>query len=88
MNKKLTPLKTVLSPNPVGNTLNIKIIDNDNQFSPISPIRIINMTGQTVLIQIIEDSNPSIDVSRLSTGIYILETILSGKPYQQKFIKE
>ena len=88
INKKLTPLKTVLSPNPVGNTLNIKIIDNYNQFSPISPIRIINMTGQTVLTQIIEDSNASIDVSQLTTGIYILETILSGKPYQQKFIKE
>lgn len=88
INKKLTLLKTVLSPNPVGNTLHIKIADNYNQFSPISPIRIINMTGQTVLTQIIEDSNLSIDVSQLTTGTYILETILSGKLYQQKFMKE
>lgn len=88
MNKKLTPSNSVLSPNPVGNTLNINIKDNYNQFSHSGPIRIINMTGQTVLTQIIKDTNPSIDVSQLTTGIYILETTISGKLHQQKFIKE
>jgi len=88
IDKKLNSLKIALSPNPVGNTLTIKILDNFNQFRPINPIKIINMTGQTVHKQIIEESDLSIDVSQLTTGIYILETTISGKLFQQKFIKE
>lgn len=71
-------------PNPVGNTLNIKMTNNT---SSLSHIKITSLSGQTVISRKIANSNTAIDVSNLPSGVYILELIESGVEYKSKFIK-
>ena len=72
-------------PNPIENTLNIAQ-NNDN--NPISNIRIINMAGQVVLSKTISKTSASVDVNKLHSGIYVLETTISDVKYFQKFNKK
>jgi len=77
--------KVIISPNPVANTLNVALNNNDWQHSTI---RIFNVLGQTVLWQKTEDNNTQINVSGLQPGIYILEVSNLGGKILQKFLKE
>lgn len=71
----------VLSPNPVGNTLNIKTNFEISQF------KIINLLGETVFTQKTGSNAKQINVASLKSGVYILEVSDSGVKYQEKFIK-
>lgn len=72
-------------PNPIENTLNIAQ-NNDN--NSISHIRIVNLAGQVVLSKTVSKASISINVNNLHSGIYVLETSISGVKYFQKFIKK
>ena len=79
INENRNSEKVILWPNPVGNTLYVK---------PISNIRIMTVSGLTLISQRIENRNTPIDVSRIPSGLYILEAVEDGVKYKQKFIKK
>jgi len=78
IDKNSSPENEILWPNPVDNFLYIK---------PISNIRIITLSGLTLISQRTENRNAPIDVSRIPSGIYILEATYKSGKYQQKFLK-
>ena len=78
-------LNTILWPNPIANTLNINI---DNDTWQYIDMKILSLSGQVIFSQKVENKNTPIDVSKLSSGEYILELSNSVKIYRQKFIKE
>ncbi len=51
---------------------------------PIETVKIYNLQGQLIK----EDSNRSVDVSQLTTGLYFVHVIVDGKTVTKKFIKE
>ncbi len=65
-------------PNPVSNELNIEV-------SKTTQIELLNMVGETVLTTILNHKKNTIDVSRLVSGVYFLQT---EKGSSTKFIKE
>ena len=71
----------MMYPNPVGSTLNVRLLDQTGE----ETYRIINLLGQVVsegtLMQ-------SIDVSRLQSGVYILEINEGEEIVTDRFIKE
>lgn len=69
-------------PNPVKNSLYINVGN-----SPITSVSLIDLQGRTELVQTLETSG-SIDVSGLSSGIYILRIISSEGVSIQKIRKE
>jgi len=78
-------INNLLWPNPVKNTLNIKTDDQSQHFNKIE---IYNLSGVAILSNKFEYENAKIDVSTLSSGIYIMQ--ISGREglYKQLFIKE
>ncbi len=73
--------KVVLFPNPVKNTLNIKLTHP----SIINEINIYNSIGQLVLTSI---HNDSIDVSALTAGTYLIKVHSDNQLVTEKFIKQ
>ena len=69
-------------PNPVKHILSIK-----NQ-SNIDHIQIFSVSGKSVLSKNINGNSAEIDLSGLSTGMYILNVKSDGKEKAFKFIKE
>lgn len=71
----------MMYPNPVGSTLNVRLLDQTGE----ETYRIINLLGQVVsegtLMQ-------TIDVSRLQSGVYILEINEGEEIVTDRFIKE
>jgi len=65
-------------PNPTQDVLNI-----ESQL-PIETLKIYNLQGQLIK----EDSNSSVDVSQLTTGLYFIQLSVDGKTSTKKFIKE
>lgn len=70
-----------LYPNPVDNELNVSLAKSDG-----ATFRITNNLGQQVNSG--QLSGSSIDVSRLNTGIYIIELNNGGKRIVKKFVKK
>ena len=70
-----------LYPNPVDNELNVSLAKSDG-----ATFRITNNLGQQVNSGQLNGS--SIDVSRLNTGIYIIELNNGGKRIVKKFVKK
>lgn len=70
-------------PNPAKDQLNVK---SSNE---IVELHIFNMAGQKVLSQKISEKNPQLNISMLTTGNYILQTIdKNGNSTSTRFIKE
>lgn len=70
-------------PNPAKDQLNVK---SSNE---IVELHIFNMAGQKVLSQKISEKNPQLNISMLTTGNYILQTIdKHGNSTSTRFIKE
>jgi uncharacterized delta-60 repeat protein len=69
-------------PNPVRDMLNISMVDN----LTIEKVTIVDMTGKVVLEQ--TENLSSVNVDRLSNGVYILTAYNTDKKYQTRFIKE
>ena len=81
--KELEKNELLVYPNPTANTLNIF---NENMAFEHSTIEIRNYFGQTIIKQLY---SKAIDVSLLSTGIYVLKiTSSDNQSYFSKFIKE
>ena len=75
-----------ISPNPVIEKLNISIPSGISK----AQISVIDVSGKTILKQISNGSNSTIDVSKLSIGLYIIKVEeINGKAvFISKFIKE
>lgn len=69
-------------PNPTTNQLNISANSNIEQFE------VFNIIGKKVLSKSVNNQKSSIDVSNLSSGIYILKTSINGITGTSKFIKQ
>ena len=68
-----TAYRLELSPNPVSETLTLKVEKN----TPIEQIEIINGVGQRILVQKnINSSESRINVQSLKSGLYYLNILL------------
>jgi Secretion system C-terminal sorting domain len=67
-------------PNPVENLLTISTTE------AVSNIRILNSLGQ--LVSNVDAKNNSVDVSKLSQGVYFIKFAVDGKEYTNKFSKK
>ena len=71
----------MMYPNPVGSTLNVRLLDPTGQ----ETYRIVNILGQVVAQGTLMQT---IDVSRLQSGVYILEINEGEEIVTDRFIKE
>lgn len=76
--------KFVVYPNPVTNILSFK----DTNDLKIESVKITNVLGETVYINKTVENKNTIDVSKLSSGIYILSIVSENGTQQFKFIKK
>lgn len=74
----------VLYPNPVSNILSFK---NANDLT-VKSLKITNVLGKTVYSNVNSEGRNTIDVSKLSSGIYILSIVSENGTQQFKFIKK
>lgn len=74
----LRPLDFTVYPNPAKATLNIQTTEN------IQTITIFDMTGK----QVLTTDEKTIDVSRLQSGMYILQVTSNQKNSTKRFIKQ
>ncbi|MFI1772005.1 glycosyl hydrolase 53 family protein [Thalassobellus citreus] len=84
IDKKKTPKKIKIYPNPVGNIINIQ---NSND-EIIKSLKITDILGKAVFVDVKAVGRNTIDVSNLSSGIYILSIKTEDRIQQVKFIKE
>lgn len=69
-------------PNPVNNFLNV--VGDSN---PIDYITIMDLSGKILMRKIVGNNNTILDVSLLSAGTYLLETVCKGEISVNKFVK-
>jgi len=69
-------------PNPTSSFLNIKGLD------ALSTVKIFNITGQRVFEGRANSDQFSIDCSKYSQGMYLLQVVSQGKAVNTKFIKK
>ncbi len=74
-----------LFPNPVGNTLYIRM----NETTPSFPVKIqvIHLTGQVILEQDLRNSTEEVNVSTLLPGIYLLQITFEKEVWNKWLIK-
>lgn len=80
--KSAAGLSVEISPNPTSNFLNIKGLDAQ------STVKIFNITGQRVFEGKANSSIYSVDCSKYSQGMYLLQVESQGKAVNTKFIKK
>lgn len=73
----------VVYPNPVVNTLNFSVPQN----AQVSNVSMFDILGKEVGSRT-QPLNNSIDVSALSTGVYMVKFMVDGKPVVRKFVKK
>lgn len=73
----------VVYPNPVSNILSFKSIDG----TVIKSLKITNILGETVYSDVNAEGRNAIDVSNLSSGLYILSVDSGDSIQQSKFYK-
>ncbi len=74
----------VLYPNPVETVLNIKNTDG----MLFKSLKITDILGKTVYLDTLAEGKKAIDVSNLSSGMYLLSLISGDKIQQSKFYKK
>lgn len=74
--------KVAFSPNPVAETLNIKLDIN------IDRIQISNVLGQKVINITSPQNSEELNVSRLASGIYVISFISGGQVWSAEFVKQ
>ncbi len=74
-------------PNPATNQLNIEGFTEDNRLEELT---ITDMLGRTILSQTILnfEAKLSLDVSKLKTGLYLIQFKSESGVYKQEFVKE
>jgi len=80
--KNAAGLSVEVSPNPTSKFLNIKGLD------AMSTVKVYNITGQRVFEGRVNSDVFSIDCSKYSQGMYLLQVQSKGKAINSKFIKE
>jgi hypothetical protein len=71
--------------NPVQNSLHIQINDLQSQTNQLT---IFDFTGRRVKTTNVQNGNQNIEVSSLSSGVYILQLITAdGEIFNKQFIK-
>lgn len=80
--KKAAGISVELSPNPTSDILNIKGLD------AMSTVKIFNITGQRVYEGRANSDIFSVDCSKYSQGMYLLQVESQGKSVNTKFIKK
>jgi hypothetical protein len=73
----------LLYPNPVKNTLNVEMRLAD---AKIIGYQVVNLTGQVVMNQLIDTNQ--LNLSSLTTGVYILKIQTTNGVIAQQFVKE
>lgn len=81
-NPKTAALSIEVSPNPTSNFVNIKGLDAQ------STVKIFNITGQRVFEGKTSGNTYSVDCSKYSQGMYLLQVESHGKAVNTKFIKK
>lgn len=71
-----------LYPNPVIDVLNISSTES------MSKIEVVNMLGQVVFVKTIDELETTVDMSRYSTGTYIIKVLVDTKVEIFKIIKK
>lgn len=72
----------VMYPNPASNVLNF------GSENAIEGIQVYNVMGQKVIDAKPAQNNASVDVSGLTSGVYIVNTTINGKQSSARFIKQ
>lgn len=72
----------IIYPNPATTILNIRMVANTN----IEKVIIIDSAGKIVLTQ--NNNSKSINIEKLTAGVYVVEVIIDGKEVRNKFIKQ
>jgi Secretion system C-terminal sorting domain len=73
---------TTLYPNPVSNILNI------NSENTIDAVQIYNLIGQMVYSAQPVQNNTTVNVSGLTSGVYIVTTTIAGQQISERIIKQ
>jgi hypothetical protein len=71
-------------PNPVSDVVNIKIADLQGS----AGIRVFDIYGRLVMQQTSSQSITPLNVSRLSSGVYMIRVMNGGKETVMKIVKE
>lgn len=82
INPAINKILLSIYPNPVQNALHI------NSSGKTGMIEVFDLTGKSVLKNQIQEDNPSIDVSGLTNGIYLLKVLSDSQLVTAKFIKQ
>lgn len=78
-------IKLILYPNPASSFIKIK----ENTSSEVETYKVFDMTGKQILSGKYKEENQSINISKLTSGNYIIEiTTKNGNRFSQKFIKK
>ncbi len=80
--KEIIPIPITISPNPSHDYLNI------TNLSPNTKARIYDFTGKTLLMQDFNSSQAQVDISKLASGMYLIELSNSAGRTVKKFLKE
>ncbi|AOW19528.1 hypothetical protein LPB138_02025 [Urechidicola croceus] len=75
--------KISIYPNPTRGLLNIKIANLSSDYT----IEIFNIQGKVVLSKSMKQSEETVNIENLPTGVYLLKTQINDKVYTQKIIK-
>ncbi|MFK8060869.1 MAG: T9SS type A sorting domain-containing protein, partial [Polaribacter sp.] len=70
-------------PNPASDKIQIQLSSEINE----ATVQFYDLVGRVALAKKITKSNEAIDVSNLTSGIYLLKIVSDGKVGSQKFIK-
>lgn len=87
-NTKLDVVKTSLStfPNPTTGLVNIQLKDAE---TATTQIQVFNALGQVVLSKEVQDqTNIELDLSRETSGLYLLQVVNGDTQFSEKIIKE
>jgi hypothetical protein len=79
---EVTGLNVVVYPNPTTSNINIANLNLN------STVKIFNMTGQQVFNGKANSDVMTVDMSRYSNGIYMLQVVSNGKSLKSKIIKK
>jgi len=69
-------------PNPVDDILNL------NAGVPIESVSIFSISGQKIIEQQLSTTNSQLDLSNLTTGIYLMQAVVGGQEETFKIIKQ
>lgn len=74
----------LIFPNPACDYINFKV----NNIDPTSEVKIFNLLGEIKYFSILREKNDVINISDLSSGIYLIEVARGSNISRQKFIKQ